>query len=256
MGSGTVSIAGGDTAEPLNLARRVGVVQRAAEALGGLAGQTLLDCGCGAGAYVRAYATLGARVLGIEYSREKLAVGMRLRTSNTLFAVGDLEHLPISDASIDVAVFNEVLEHVPDDAAAVREARRVLRPSGRLVVMSPNRLYPFESHGVSLKHSGRDLPVYTPFVPYVPLPIGERFLSYWARNYFPWALRRLVRDAGFRILETGFVAQTFENVSGRQAGLLRRSSPALRAIAGWAERRPGLRAFASVSQIIIATPRG
>lgn len=252
----TVSIAGGDTAEPLNLQKRVAIVRRVlVGAAGELTGRTLLDCGCGAGAYARAYAQLGARVVGIEFNRDKLARSMEAASRGLQLAVGDLERLPLRDASVDAAVFNEVLEHVPDDIAALREARRVLRPDGRLVVLSPNRLYPFESHGVALKASGRPLPVYTPFVPYVPVRLGERFLTYWARNYFPWTLQQRVLSAGFALLETGFVAQTFENVTGRQTGLLRRASPALRALTSWAEARPGLRALASVSQLIVARPR-
>ncbi|HKU38928.1 MAG TPA: methyltransferase domain-containing protein [Polyangiales bacterium] len=243
-----VSIAGSDTGRDLNLHKRVAIVARAA---GPLPGKRLLDCGCGAGAYAREYAKLGAHVVGVEYQRDKVRAAPR-GVPGLLVVAGDASALPLSAASFDVAVLNEVLEHVPDQRRVLSELHRVLAPSGRLVLMSPNRLYPFESHGVNLRASKRPLPAYTPFVPYVPLALGTRLLDYWARNYWPWELRRMVRDAGFRIVHTGFVAQTFENISGQQPGWVKHVRPALREAFSFSERIPGLRALCSVSQLVVA----
>jgi SAM-dependent methyltransferase len=55
---------------------------------------------------------------------------------------GSLESLPVEDASFDVVLCLQVLEHVPDPAAAVRELRRVVRPGGR-VLASTHGVYPF-----------------------------------------------------------------------------------------------------------------
>jgi SAM-dependent methyltransferase len=52
-------------------------------------------------------------------------------------AVADAEGLPLADASVDVVVLSAVLEHVLDPRRAVAEAKRVLRPGGRLVVYVP-----------------------------------------------------------------------------------------------------------------------
>jgi SAM-dependent methyltransferase len=50
---------------------------------------------------------------------------------------GDLTALPVPDASVDRVMASEVLEHIPDDAAAFAEIARVLRPGGRIVVTVP-----------------------------------------------------------------------------------------------------------------------
>jgi SAM-dependent methyltransferase len=55
---------------------------------------------------------------------------------------GSLEAIPVDDASFDVALCLQVLEHVPDPAAAVRELHRVVRPGGR-VLLSTHGIYPF-----------------------------------------------------------------------------------------------------------------
>jgi hypothetical protein len=127
----------------------------------------------------------------------------------------------------------------------------VLRPGGRLIVLSPSRLYPFETHGVFWRGTGRRVPHSVPFVPWIPLALGTRCFDYWARNFWPWELRREVRRAGFRVLAKGAVWQTFENISGRQPRWLTKLAPLLRALCGLCERLPGLRAF-GVSQLLVA----
>ena len=222
--------AGGDTATPRNLRKRLALLERCA---GPLAKRRVLDCGCGAGEYVRALLERGADAWGVEFDARKLAAAASSGGEElpARLSAGDLEALAFPDASFDLALANEVLEHVPDDAAALAEIRRVLRPGGLLVALSPTRLYPFETHGVFWR--------------------GTRLFDYWARNYWPWELRALVRRAGFRVIETGAVWQTFENVSGRQPAWMARVAPLLRGACELAERVPGLRAF-GVSQLVVA----
>jgi SAM-dependent methyltransferase len=55
---------------------------------------------------------------------------------------GSLEAIPVADGSFDVVLCLQVLEHVPDPGAAVRELRRVVRPGGR-VLLSTHGIYPF-----------------------------------------------------------------------------------------------------------------
>jgi len=241
-----IQVAGGDTATPLNLQKRLDWIRAIA---GPLEGKSAIDCGCGAGEYVRALRALGADAWGIEYSAEKIGEAQRLGgLPEGRVAVGDIESIEFADERFDVALVNEVLEHVPRDDRGIREVHRILKPGGVALIFSPNRLYPFETHGVSLR-SGAKVPHYTPFVPYVPVRLG--LFQYWARNYWPWELRALVRAGGFSIERCAYVWQTFENISGRQPRWISALRPLLRAIAGALEATPGLRAF-GVSQLIVA----
>lgn len=238
-----------DTATPQNLRKRLARIQRLA---GPLEKRRVLDCGCGAGDYLAGLAALGAQAFGIERDRRKLRASARDDDGACgRLVAGDLERTPFADASFDVALMNEVLEHVPDERVGLAEIRRVLRPDGALLVFSPNRLYPFETHGVFLRDSQRRLAPATPFVPYVPMALGRRFLRYWARNYWPWQLGRLLRESGFAVHRRDYVWQTFENISGRQPAWMRRLRPWLRRIADAGERTPGLRAL-GVSQVVVA----
>ena len=241
-----IQAAGGDTGMPLNLQKRLDWIGAVA---GPLRGKSVIDCGCGAGEYVRALTNLGADAWGIEYSAEKIDEARRRGVlPEGRVAVGDVEAIEFADDRFDIALVNEVLEHVPRDDRGIREVHRILKPGGVAVIFSPNRLYPFETHGVSLR-SGAKVPHYAPFVPYVPVRLG--LFQYWARNYWPWELRALVRAGGFSIERCAYVWQTFENISGHQPRLIAALRPLLRAIARALEATPGLRAF-GVSQLIAA----
>lgn len=243
-----ISVGGTDTAAPLNVAARLRLI----EELVPLAGARVIDCGCGAGGYVRALRRRGVDAIGIEHSAEKVAEYRRGEEPERV-EQGDLEAMRFADGAFDVALLNEVLEHVPDEQRALREIRRVLVPGGKLIVFSPNRRYPFETHGVSWRGSGRRVrPARTLFVPYVPVALGQRIFEYPARNYWPGELRALLESAGFTIARTSYLWQTFENISGSQPAWMAAAAPVLRRIAAACARTPGIRTL-GVSQVLLAT---
>jgi len=105
--------------------------------MGELSGRTVLDAGCGDGAFACALASRGAEVTGVDPDRAMLAAARGRAAAaglRTKFLEGRLERLPFPDASFDAVVAVTVLCFVPDAAAAVREMARVLRPGGRLVI--------------------------------------------------------------------------------------------------------------------------
>ncbi len=95
------------------------------------------DLGCGTGQLSGALAPFVRRVIGVDQSRAMLgAAKSRLRgLDNVDLRAGDLEDLPIDDGELDAAVLFLVLHYLVDPRRALTEARRVLKPGGRLLVV-------------------------------------------------------------------------------------------------------------------------
>lgn len=95
------------------------------------------DLGCGTGSVAGALAPFVRRVVAVDASRAMLAAARRRLNgaASVELRAGELEALPLDDAELDAAVLSLVLHHVPDPAAALAEARRVLRPGGRLLLV-------------------------------------------------------------------------------------------------------------------------
>ena len=98
---------------------------------------TVADLGCGTGQVVAELAPFVGRVIGVDNSAAMLKAAKRRvnGTGNVELRRGDLESLPLENAACDAALLVLALTYVPDVAAVVREAVRVLKPGGRLVVV-------------------------------------------------------------------------------------------------------------------------
>jgi malonyl-CoA O-methyltransferase len=106
------------------------------EALGAVAGLTVLDLGCGTGRHALWLAAAGAEVTAVDFSEGMLAEARRKPGAERVrFLIRDLhDPLPMPGGSFDRVVSGLVLEHLRDLGAFFREARRILRPDGRAVV--------------------------------------------------------------------------------------------------------------------------
>ena len=105
---------------------------------------TALDVGCANGAHTLRAAPYCKRIFGFDYDLGQLRVARqeaaRLRLGNVhLFAWNIMGRFPFPDAHFDVILFLDVIEHLHQRVAVLREIRRVLKDEGRLLVSGPNR---------------------------------------------------------------------------------------------------------------------
>ncbi len=193
-----------------------------------LGGRRVLDAGCGVGMYTAAFLRETPLVFGVEIERER-ALEAQERAAGVVQSPG--ERLPFPDAAFDVVFSHEVLEHVADDRACVAEMVRVTRPGGRIVVFVPNRLYPFETHGIfwwGRYHFGN-----VPLVNWLPTPLRD-YLAPHVRAYTAAGLRRLFDGLPVHVVHHTQVFPGYDNIVARAPAL----GQALRAITYALERTP------------------
>lgn len=101
--------------------------------------EVLLDIGCAGGTITELIAkcTLAKRVIGVDVDERVICYARKVRPSIE-FYVANATRLPFSDNSVDAVTMIEVLEHMQCPQTALREAHRVLKPGGTLVVVVPD----------------------------------------------------------------------------------------------------------------------
>ena len=103
------------------------------------AGAVVVDAGCGEGYGAATVARVASSVLALDYDAAVVA-HVRDHYPNLRAVRADLQRLPVADSSAEVVVTLQTIEHLHDQPGFVAECARVLRPSGTLVVSTPNRL--------------------------------------------------------------------------------------------------------------------
>ncbi len=106
----------------------------------------VLDVGCGAGYGTNELALTAREATGIDVSSDAIEYAREHYVRDNLrYELGSATELPFPDASFDLVVAFEVIEHLEEWSKLLTEARRVLAPGGQLVVSTPNKLYYAES---------------------------------------------------------------------------------------------------------------
>ncbi len=203
-----------------------------------LEGARVLVDGCGVGMYVRRLRAFTPGVYGMDIEFDRVAEGARDLPG---LAVAPAEALPYPDNTFDTVLSHEVLEHVADDCQAVAEIARVLRPGGRLIAFVPNRLFPFETHGVYWRgqyHFGN-----APLVNWLPDPLRNRLAPH-VRAYTEGDLRRLLAGLPLRVVHLTQVYPGYDNITARRPALGRAIRQVTYALESTPLRRFGLSHFA------------
>jgi 2-polyprenyl-3-methyl-5-hydroxy-6-metoxy-1,4-benzoquinol methylase len=138
---------GEDYAQPVvpdpALDRKFAVLVEEIRAL--LPAEAYLDAGCGDGRFLAALPALGpvpSRLVGVDIADSILATARRSTAAAGVdpeLVRANLERLPLGEAEFDLVVSIQVLEHLLDPAAGIRELARVLRPGGTLLLSTDNR---------------------------------------------------------------------------------------------------------------------
>ena len=111
-------------------------------------GKRVLDAGCGAGYGAAELAHTAAAVVGMDVAAEAVEFARgNYRLPNLQFERGSCMALPHADASFDLVVAFEVIEHLEKWREFLLEVRRVMAPGGQFIVSTPNKLYYTESRG-------------------------------------------------------------------------------------------------------------
>ncbi len=168
-------------------------------------GETVLDLGSGAGfdcfLAARQVGPSG-RVIGVDMTPDMIskarANAAKIQADNVEFRLGEIEHLPVSDASVDAILSNCVINLSPEKTAVFREAFRVLRPGGRLAISDVVATGPIPAE---LQNQAAALAGCVSGA----APIDD--------------VRRMLRDAGFTDIEVRIAPQSAEVVGSWLPGI-------------------------------------
>jgi 2-polyprenyl-6-hydroxyphenyl methylase/3-demethylubiquinone-9 3-methyltransferase len=195
----------------------------------------VLDIGCGAGTQARLWAELGHRVRGVDINADLIEIARARAKESGLaltFEVGSATKLTVPDASMDVCLMPELLEHVSEWQPCLSEAVRVLRPGGVLYLSTTNALCP--------RQQEFDLPLYSWYPGFLKrryerLAVTTRpelvqYAKYPAVHWFtPYQLSRFLAERGMRCMDRfDMIDASALPASRRLVARLFRASGALR----------------------------
>ncbi len=149
---------------------------------------TIADLGAGEGTFSQLLAQRATQVIAVDNSEKMVEYGQMTALSNGVtnleYRQGDLEDLPIPDASVDLAFFSQALHHAQHPARAMAEAHRILRPGGQVAVLD------------LVKHSFEQA--------------REMYADVWL-GFSEAEILRFLRGAGFTDLQTAVVHREEES---------------------------------------------
>jgi len=173
-----------------------------------LTGEKLLDVGCGDGSFTIPLSKDYRHVLGIDVQENFLEVFRKKVAGDSKFQIVNMsaEKMSLDDASFDAIITIETIEHIPDLKKAAAEFHRVLKKGGELIITCPNRLFPFENHGIRIGE--KEYHTRIPLITWLPR-IHNRYSL--ARVFTVRALDQLLCPLGFSRAYEDHIWPTFEH---------------------------------------------
>jgi 2-polyprenyl-3-methyl-5-hydroxy-6-metoxy-1,4-benzoquinol methylase len=159
-----------------------------------VAEKQVLEVGCGRGGFAHLLASEGAKVCGVDFSASALQAATARPQSNRVaggsidWVQADAQHLPFDDRAFDIVISCEMIEHLPDPVAALREMARVCRPGGLLYLTTPNYL--------------NLIGLYELYAAIIKKNLHSDFSQPLDRHYFFFQVRSMLRAAGWRIIDS------------------------------------------------------
>jgi 2-polyprenyl-3-methyl-5-hydroxy-6-metoxy-1,4-benzoquinol methylase len=191
----------------------------------------LLDIGCGNGAPMQRFVAAGWSAVGIDFDAEAVAAAHRAGLDAR---VGGLKEHAFADAEFDLVLMSHVIEHLADPRDVLAECRRILKPSGSVVIATPN------ANGLGHRVFGRH---------WLGLEIPRHL-----QVFTPAALTRLLETAGFRPVEvrTDAVASANWMVVSRWRRIAEAAGRRAAASSAGARVPPDLLALARIEAVGVA----
>ena len=181
-------------------------------------GGTVVDVGCSSALVLdRAGADRAIRAVGFDINEHGLRLRQQ-RASSPILAKAEVEHIPMMDGSADVVIFGEVIEHLVDPYAGLKEVSRITKEGGVVILTTNNAsemptVSPLVNPGVWLERlAGRWWPTVLAFrnvtwnepVDSSIDPLPPSTPTYVPHFHFSFSeLRDLARDAGLELIDTG-----------------------------------------------------
>lgn len=152
-----------------------------------------------------------ARTFGIDVEISRLQIfaqKTKNRDNRVIVLQMSAEEMGFPNEKFDVITAIEVIEHIPNLNKALGEIKRLLKPGGLFCITCPNRLFPFETHGI--RWQGKEIGGRFPLLPYIPWLHSRLAL---ARVFTLNDLDNLLLPMGFRRKGVDFAFPTFERGS-------------------------------------------
>lgn len=186
-------------------------------------GKRVLDLGCANGVYTAEISKIAGSVLGIEVNEKYLQDAIRLKNDNNIenleFRCCKIEDLDCEE-KFDAVIMIEVLEHVSDEATILQKIGDCLKDDGCFILFAPNKLYPFETHGMGLFGRNVNFKGSVPFLSWAPGFVRKHFLD--VRIYTRSGLRRLLKNNGLDIIVFDYFLPPLDRINAKTAKPLRK----------------------------------